>query len=97
MDRRKKTTAQMNEMREEALRPCPILGYDRDALGLHLYSRNAYKLAETQFRRAVWLNPEEPRFKEHLAKCLLRQGKNEEAEILLQSIREDKDVKEGDS
>jgi tetratricopeptide (TPR) repeat protein len=73
------TSPEMHKRREEALRPCCVLGYDRDALGLHLLKVEAYRLAESQFRRAVWLNPYENRFKEHLAVCLHRQGKTQEA------------------
>jgi Flp pilus assembly protein TadD len=68
-----------NERREEALRPNPYLGYDRDALGVHLISRQAFRLAEWQFRRAVWLNPFEVKFKSHLAWCLYRRNKFAEA------------------
>lgn len=67
------------ERREDALRPDPRLGYDRDALGMHLLSREAWTVAEPQFRRAVWLNPFEPEFKQHLAWCLYRQGRYAEA------------------
>ena len=68
-----------NERREDALRPNPHLGYDRDALGMHLMSREAFRIAEPQFRRAVWLNPFEAEFKNHLAWCLYKQGELAEA------------------
>jgi tetratricopeptide (TPR) repeat protein len=68
-----------NERREDALRPNPHLGYDRDALGLYLLSRGAYKIAEGQFRRALWLNPFEYRFVCHLAWCLYKQQRYQEA------------------
>ena len=87
MTKKRTTTAERNEQREEALCPCPFLGYDRDALGMHLYSRGAYEIAETQFRRAIWLNPDEPIFKAHLAQCLKIQGKQEEALIVSGEIR----------
>ena len=67
-------SARRRERRENILRPCPTLGYDRDALGMHLLSRGAFAIAESQFRRAIWLNPYEPEFREHLAGCLRRQG-----------------------
>lgn len=86
MTKNKTNSIKRNELREEALHNCPFLGYDRDALGTHLYSRGAYKIAETQFRRAVHLNPYEPIFKEHLAQCLRRLGKYEEALSLMESI-----------
>ena len=64
-----------NERREETLRPSPYLGYDRDALAMHLMSREVFDVAEGQFSRAIWLNPFQPRFKWHLAWCLYRQGR----------------------
>jgi len=72
VSQRKARRKDRGERREEALRPSRCLGYDRDALGVHLLSCGAYELAASQFRRAVWLNPYEPRFKEHLAICLSR-------------------------
>jgi tetratricopeptide (TPR) repeat protein len=68
--KKRKGTAEKNELREELLRPSRHLGYDRDILGLHLMRREAYLIAESQFRRAIWLNPFEPLFKAHLAVCL---------------------------
>ena len=68
-----------NERREDALRPDSHLGYDRDALGVHLMSREAFWIAESQFRRAVWLNPFEAQFKNHLAWCLYRRNQFAEA------------------
>jgi Flp pilus assembly protein TadD len=79
MVRGKKDQRDKNERREDALRPSRYLGYDRDALGMHLLSRGAYEIAETQFRRAVWLNPFEPAFKEHLAGCLYKLERYAEA------------------
>jgi thioredoxin-like negative regulator of GroEL len=83
-----------DERREDALRPCPYLGYDRDSLAMYLMEREAYKIAETQFRRAVWLNPFEARFKAHLAWCLYKQERHAEAlaclaEIPEQAVNED--------
>ena len=68
--KKRKGTAEKNELREELLRPSKHLGYDRDILGLHLMRREAFLIAETQFRRAILLNPFEPSFKAHLAWCL---------------------------
>jgi tetratricopeptide (TPR) repeat protein len=78
------------ERRENALRPCPYLGYDRDSLGVYLLSREAYEIAESQFRRAIWLNPFEPRFKAHLAWCLYKQGRQCEAMARLTEITSDR-------
>lgn len=71
---------------ENALRPFPTLGYDRDMLALHLMERGALGIAESQFRRAVWLNPYEPRFAVHLALCLHRQKKDAEAFEILEQL-----------
>jgi Flp pilus assembly protein TadD len=80
-----------NERREDALRPDSHLGYDRDALGMHLMSREAFWIAEPQFRRAVWLNPFEVRFKNHLAWCLYRQNKIAEAREWAQKALDQED------
>ena len=76
------------ERREDALRPCAYLGYDRDRLAMHLLERGAFEIAETQFRRAVWLNPFEPRFKTHLAWCLHKQGRHTDALACLAEVSE---------
>ncbi|MFZ0034701.1 MAG: hypothetical protein WAK60_06920 [Sedimentisphaerales bacterium] len=94
MVHRKKNQQDENERREEILRPNRYLGYDRDALGMHLLSREAYEIAETQFRRAVWLNPFEPAFKEHLAHCLNKLGRYDEARRLTSNRPDDKRDKE---
>jgi tetratricopeptide (TPR) repeat protein len=88
MSKGKRQTKDINDRREEALRPNPYLGYDRDRLGFHLMSRGAYKIAETQFRRAAWLNPYEPAFKEHLALCLYTLGRYLEAYNFLKEVPE---------
>ena len=85
--RKKLSSADRHTAREEVLRPCPALGYDRDSIGMHLMSCEAYRLAEMQFRRAIWLNPYERRFVIHLAMCLRRQGKKEEARECLRQLR----------
>lgn len=84
--RTRKQTKDKNDRREEALRPNPYLGYDRDKLGLHLLSRGAYKIAEAQFRRASWLNPFEYRFICHLAWSLFRQERYREAKECIEKI-----------
>lgn len=73
-------------VREDALRPCPFLGYDRDQLGVHLLGRDALALAESQFRRAVWLNPYEPWFKLHWATALLALKRLDDAKPLLAEL-----------
>jgi len=77
--RRFRPARDWNERREEALKPCAALGYDRDSLALYLIERGAYELAEGQLRRAISLNPFEPAFKKHLAFCLYKQEKLAEA------------------
>ena len=79
-------------IREELLRPSPYLGYDRDQLGVHFLRRGAYELAESQFRRAVWLNPYEPAFKLHHAQALLRLGRKDAAHGVLVDLRDDQRV-----
>jgi thioredoxin-like negative regulator of GroEL len=75
--------------REEVLRPSPTLGYDWDTLGMHLVSREAFPVAEAQLRRAVWLNPFEPRFKVHLAWCLCREHRYAEARAWIDQVPAD--------
>ena len=79
MPRKSVDNRDADERREDVLRPCRYLGYDRDALGMHLVSREAYRIAESQFRRAMWLNPFESRFRIHLAWCLYKQTRVAEA------------------
>jgi len=67
------------ERREDALRPCGSLGYDRDSLAVHFIEKEMFALAEAQLRRAIWLNPFEASFKTHLAWCLYRRDKFPEA------------------
>ena len=74
--------------REELLRPCPYLGYDHDRIGVHCLAREALGIAERSFRRAIWLNPFEPRFVLHLAHALLRQKRYEEALATLDELRD---------
>jgi Flp pilus assembly protein TadD len=72
--------------REEALRPCPFLGYDRDKLGCYFAERGALELAESQFRRAVWLNPFEASFRVHWALTLIKLERKPEAHDLLREV-----------
>ncbi len=82
----KKREQERSERREELLRPSRYLGYDRDELGMYLLSRGAYEIAETQLRRAVWLNPFEYRFVLHLAWCLYKQGLQKQAQECVSKI-----------
>jgi len=72
--------------REEIMRPWPTLGYDHDRIALHMLHIDALPSAESELRRAVWLNPYEWQFKYHLACCLFRKKEYEEAGELTQSI-----------
>jgi tetratricopeptide (TPR) repeat protein len=93
--RRRPLTSEDEVRREEALRPSPDLGYDRARIALHLIEREAYAIAETELRRAIWLNPYEPAFKLHLAFCLYREKRLEEArEALLPLAGEEQCRKE---
>jgi tetratricopeptide (TPR) repeat protein len=99
--RQERWDAASSRAREELLRPCPYLGYDHDRIGVHCLSREAYGTAERSFRRAIWLNPYEPKFHLHLAHALFRQKRHEEALGALDELREkwtdftgDKDLRE---
>jgi tetratricopeptide (TPR) repeat protein len=88
MSRRTAGKLTVEERREEILRPSPYLGYDRDALAMHLVRCEALEIAESQFRRSIWLNPFEPLFKQHLAWCLFMQERFAEArEWILQALQ----------
>lgn len=76
----------MELAREEALRPCPFLGFDRDQLGCYLVGRGALEIAESQFRRAVWLNPFESSFKVHWALALIKLARKPEAHRVLREV-----------
>ena len=87
MPRKKKPVIDREVRRENAMRPSKYLGYNYDDLGLYFIDREALHTAETQFRRAVWLNPFEPEFRLHLAGCLFQQKRNQEArEWVVQAI-----------
>jgi len=88
MPRRRAQIPDQNERREDVLRPSPYLGYDRDALAMYLVGRGVYEIAESQFRRAIWLNPFQARFKAHLAWCLYKQGRHADALACLTEIPE---------
>jgi len=82
-------SAEIARRREDVLRPWPTLGYDWDALAMHLVSREAFEVAEEQLRRAVWLNPYEPRFKVHLAWCLCREKRYADARTWIEQVPAD--------
>ena len=73
-------------IREEVLRPSHYLGYDRDEMGRYFLGREAFELAESQFSRAVWLNPYEPAFKIHWAVSLIKLNRLDEACTLLEEV-----------
>ncbi|NOZ20897.1 MAG: tetratricopeptide repeat protein [Planctomycetes bacterium] len=76
---KKKRVKDKEERREDALRPSSYLGYNHDALAVYFVGCKAYAPAESEFRRAIWLNPFEAKFKAHLALCLLEQNRVAEA------------------
>jgi thioredoxin-like negative regulator of GroEL len=91
-----KSTTSKKERFENIMRPNRHLGYDYFKVGIHICNKGAYKIAEVLFKRAVWLNPFEPKFKIHLARCLYHLNLLEEAhkwiiEALNQDL-EDKDA-----
>jgi len=85
-------TAQANYRRENALRPSRYLGHNHNTLAVHLMEREAYAIAESELRRAIWLNPYEPAFLANLAWCLHKQGRGDEArECLKQALEQGPD------
>ena len=86
---RSQDTARANYRRENAWRPNPYLGYNRNTLAVYLMERGACPIAESELRRAIWLNPYEPVFLANLAWCLHKQGRGDEArECLKQAIEQ---------
>lgn len=73
-------------IREELLRPSHYLGYDHDEMGCYFLGREAFQLAESEFRRAVWLNPYDATFKTHWAIAMIRLGRMTEARTLLEEV-----------
>lgn len=73
-------------IREELLRPSHYLGYDRDEMGCYFLGREAFELAESQFHRAVWLNPCELRFKVHWALSLIKLNRRRDARNALSEV-----------
>jgi len=62
---------------------------------VYTFNRGAYGIAETEFRRAVWLNPFEAKFKIHLAWCLYKcRNIKESKEWVLKSLKQDHGSKE---
>jgi len=85
-------TPEQNARREELLRPNRFLGYNHNTLAVHLLEREAYPVAESELRRAIWLNPYEPAFTANLAWCLHKQKRGDEArECLKQAIEQGPD------
>jgi tetratricopeptide (TPR) repeat protein len=88
MSRVSKSTAEQKKLREEALRPCSLLGYDHESLANYLISRDSFRIAESILKRAIWLNPFEPRFKKRLAECLLFEKKYSDAHECITRVLE---------
>lgn len=80
--------AASSRAREELLRPCSLLGFDHDRIGVHCLARGAYGIAEKEFRRAIWLNPYRPEFLLHLAHALFRQKRYEESMGVLDELED---------
>ncbi len=90
--RRERRSRDPQILREEVLRPSRYLGYDRDRMGCYFLGREAFELAESQFRRAVYLNPFEPAFQLHWAVALIRLNRMDQArEVLARLFRERRD------
>jgi tetratricopeptide (TPR) repeat protein len=82
----RKWSAAADRAREELLKPCPYLGYDHDRIGVHCLAKEAFGIAEQSFRRAICLNPYEPRFVFHLVHALFRQKRHQEALTVLDEL-----------
>jgi len=87
-EERRVSTPELIARQEEAFRPARFLGYNHNTLGVYLIERGAYRIAESEFRRAMWLNPYEPVFVANLAWCLFRQKRDEEAHDSLDQAME---------
>lgn len=83
---RKRRVLTAEEIREEVLRPSRFLGHDQDRLGRYFMEREAFRLAESQFRRAVWLNPFEVDFRVHWALGLIKVKRHREARAVLADV-----------
>jgi Flp pilus assembly protein TadD len=79
MQKARVTSPHLDEQNEERMRPSRFLGYNRDRLGTYALQKDMLDVAESQFRRATYLNPYESRFKQHLAWALYKQEKYSEA------------------
>ena len=79
MGRKKIISPTLDEQKEERLRPSRLLGYDRNSLGLYALQKGMLEVAESQFRRAAYLNPYQPLFLQHLAWSLYKQARYAEA------------------
>jgi len=92
---KKKSSTDHQRRRDDLLRPSHYLGYDHDTIGVYTFNRRAFGIAEAEFRRAIWLNPFEPKFKVHLAWSLYSIKKLAEArEWVIKSLKQDSKNKE---
>jgi hypothetical protein len=86
---------QMTEEKENLMRPSKVLGYDRDNIGIACLEREMFEVAISQFKRAIYLNPYEVRFKKHLAWCYYKYEKYTEAmQAVLAALEQKPDDKE---
>ncbi len=90
--KKKVQSPQLTEEMEERLHPNRYLGYNRDRLGVALLRREMFEAAASQFKRAVYLNPFEASFKQHLAWTLYRLANYTEAlETINEALRQKPD------
>ena len=88
--KRRLSSIEQASRREEILRPHAHLGYDHYVLALHMIQREAFSTAESELRRAIWLNPFEQQFTRQLAWCLYRRGQYIEArEWVVKALEQD--------
>jgi tetratricopeptide (TPR) repeat protein len=69
---------------------CSVFYIEQNALSAD-QSREAFWIAEPRFRRAIWLNPFEAQFQNHLAWCLYKQGELAEASEWAQKALDQRD------
>jgi predicted Zn-dependent protease len=90
MKKNKSHTPRLTANIEERLRPSKFLGYDHDKLGYFLLKKEVFDIAEEEFKRAIYLNPYEPVFSQHLAWAYFKQKRFKEARDIIATSLETK-------
>ena len=87
--RRGISSTEQSRRKEETLRPSSYLGHDHYVLALHMIHCEAFEVAESELRRAIWLNPFEAEFTIRLAWCLYMQKRYIEARHCINEVPEE--------